>query len=142
MYYGLLIQAVTDKCVIVYRWTHSYVMVSVYKWKQTEKGIVGQKPRRGNKWRRELKRKKITRRDKDTWVWFGSLLFYSRLHFRERDTLRTSHNIQPPTVSHHVHFLEHIFMTVWDIGCVQNGVIATTYWTDTVVYNIYCLIFF
>lgn len=102
VYYGLLIQAVTDKCVLVYRWTHGFILFSVYKWKQTGKVRVGQKPRRGNKWRGEWQKKQKQGETRTHRV--GSAVFCSTQGYTwERNTLRTSHNTPPPTESHHVH---------------------------------------
>ncbi len=41
---AVLIQAETDRCVLVYRWTHGFILFSVYKWEQTGEVRVGQKP--------------------------------------------------------------------------------------------------
>lgn len=65
------------------------------------------KPRRGNKWRAEWERK--TKGQMRTHGAGLAVFCSTRSRFRERDTLRTSHNAQPPTVSHHVHFIEDIF---------------------------------
>lgn len=91
---AVLIQAETVRCVLVYRWTHGFILFSVYKWEQTGEVRVGQKPRRGNKWRGEWQRKQKQGETRT-----------HRVGSAERNALRTSHNTPPPTASHHVHLI-------------------------------------